>query len=38
VRRRRVFPLSAKFKETPHVMGIVNSRAVMDIFMSPQAT
>ena len=30
--------LGNKFKETRRVMGVVNSRAVMEIFMSPQGT
>jgi hypothetical protein len=30
--------LNTKFKETRRVMGIVNARAVMEIFMSPQGT
>jgi hypothetical protein len=30
--------LTAKFKETRRVMGVVNSTAVMEIFMSPQGT
>jgi hypothetical protein len=30
--------LGHKFKETRHVMGVVNSKAVMEIFMSPQGT
>ena len=30
--------LGKKFKETRRVMGVVNSKAVMEIFMSPQGT
>jgi hypothetical protein len=30
--------LGNKFKETRRVMGVVNSTAVMEIFMSPQGT
>jgi hypothetical protein len=30
--------LGNKFKETRRVMGVVNSKAVMEIFMSPQGT
>ena len=30
--------LADKFKETRRVMGVVNSTAVMEIFMSPQGT
>jgi hypothetical protein len=30
--------LGDKFKETRRVMGVVNSKAVMEIFMSPQGT
>jgi hypothetical protein len=30
--------LGDKFKETRRVMGVVNSTAVMEIFMSPQGT
>lgn len=30
--------LANKFKETRHVMGVVNSRAVMEIFLAPQGT
>ena len=30
--------LENKFKETRRVMGVVNSTAVMEIFMSPQGT
>jgi hypothetical protein len=30
--------LGSKFKETRRVMGVVNSKAVMEIFMSPQGT
>jgi hypothetical protein len=30
--------LGNKFKETRRVMGVVNSRAVMEMFMSPQGT
>jgi hypothetical protein len=30
--------LDYKFKETRRVMGVVNSKAVMEIFMSPQGT
>jgi hypothetical protein len=30
--------LGHKFKETRRVMGVVNSKAVMEIFMSPQGT
>ena len=30
--------LNAKFKETRRVMDVVNARAVMEIFMSPQGT
>ncbi len=30
--------LGNKFRETRRVMGVVNSKAVMEIFMSPQGT
>ena len=30
--------LGNKFKETRRVMGVVNAKAVMEIFMSPQGT
>ena len=30
--------LGDKFKETRRVMGVVNAKAVMEIFMSPQGT
>ena len=30
--------LGSKYKETRRVMGVVNSKAVMEIFMSPQGT
>ena len=30
--------LNTKFKEARRVMGVVNARAVMEIFMSPQGT
>ena len=30
--------LNARFKETRRIMGVVNARAVMEIFMSPQGT
>jgi len=30
--------LGNKFKETRRVMGVVNSKAVMELFMSPQGT
>ena len=30
--------LTTKFKEARRVMGVVNTRAVMEIFMSPQGT
>jgi hypothetical protein len=30
--------LGEKFKETRRVMGVVNSKTVMEIFMSPQGT
>ena len=30
--------LGKKFKETRRVMGVVNSKAVMEMFMSPQGT
>jgi hypothetical protein len=30
--------LTAKFKETRRAMGVVNSTAVMEVFMSPQGT
>ena len=30
--------LASKFKESRHIMGIVNSRVVMEIFTSPQGT
>ena len=30
--------LAAKFKETRRVMGVVNAKAVMELFMSPQGT
>lgn len=30
--------LTAKYLETRHFMGVVNSRMVMEIFMSPQGT
>jgi hypothetical protein len=30
--------LGNKYKETRRVMGVVNSKAVMEIFMSPQGT
>ena len=30
--------LTTKFKESRRVMGVVNARAVMEIFMSPQGT
>ena len=30
--------LNTKFKETRRVMGVVNAKAVMEIFMSPQGT
>lgn len=35
---RIVDALVNKFKETRRVMGVVNSKAVMEIFMSPQGT
>lgn len=30
--------LTTKFKEARRIMGVVNSKAVMEIFMSPQGT
>jgi len=30
--------LNAKFKETRRIMGVINARAVMEIFMSQQGT
>ena len=30
--------LANRFKESRHVMGVVNANAVMEIFMSPQGT
>ena len=30
--------LTGKFKEARHAMGVVNSKTVMEIFMSPQGT
>ena len=30
--------LTTKFKEARRIMGVVNARAVMEIFMSPQGT
>ncbi len=30
--------LNTKFKEARRIMGVVNARAVMEIFMSPQGT
>ena len=30
--------LNSKFKETRRVMGVVNAKAVMELFMSPQGT
>ena len=30
--------LGNRFKETRHVMGVVNAQTVMEIFMSPQGT
>ena len=30
--------LTTKFKEARRVMGVVNSKAVMEVFMSPQGT
>ena len=35
---RIVDALGNKFKETRRVMGVVNSKAVMEMFMSPQGT
>ena len=29
--------LASKFKETRRIMGVVNSKAVMELFMSPKA-
>ena len=30
--------LTTKFKEARRIMGVVNAKAVMEIFMSPQGT